>query len=315
MCVEAMKNGKHAVTEVPAATSIEQCWQLVETAESTGKYCIQLENCCYDRVELMALNMVRKNLLGELVHAECGYLHDLRGIKFGNEGEGLWRLNHSIRRNADLYPTHGLGPVAQCFDINRGNLFDHMVSMASKSYSLKAYARDKFGPDSPQSKLDIAQGDVITSLIRTRAGQTIVVQHNTNSPRPYSRKIVVQGSKGLIEKYPTARIYLEGRSPNDEWQDLIENYAKEWDHPLWHELEEQSKGAGHGGMDYVMNYRLMDCLLKGEPPDMDVYDAAALSAVTDLSEASIAGGSRPMDFPDFTRGRWRSRKPLGIATA
>ena len=315
MCVEAMKNGKHAATEVPAATSIEDCWQLVETAESTGRHCIQLENCCYDRVELMALNMVRKNLLGELVHAECGYLHDLREIKFSNKGEGLWRLNHAIRRNADLYPTHGLGPVAQCFDINRGNLFDHMVSMASKSYSLKAYAREKFGADSPQGKLDIAQGDVITSLIRSRAGQTIVLQHNTNNPRPYSRKIVVQGSKGLIEKYPTARIYLEGRSPNDEWEDLLGKYAQEWEHPLWRELEEKSKGAGHGGMDYVMNYRLMDCLLKGEPPDMDVYDAAALSAVTDLSERSIASGSRPMDFPDFTRGRWRSRKPLGIVTA
>jgi predicted dehydrogenase len=316
MCVEAMKNGKHAATEVPAATSIEEAWQLVETSESTGKHCIMLENCCYDRVELMALNMVRKNLFGELVHAECGYLHDLRGELWSGRGEGLWRLNHAMRRNADLYPTHGLGPVAQWFDINRGNLFDHMVSMPSKSYTMSAYAKEKFGPDSPQGKIDIAQGDVITSLIRTRAGQTIVVQHDTNNPRPYSRKIVLQGSKGILEKYPTARIYIEGRSPkNDEWQDLIADYAQEWEHPLWRELEEKAKGAGHGGMDYVMNYRLMSCLLKGEAPDMDVYDAAAMSAVTDLSERSIAGGSRPMDFPDFTKGRWRNRKPLGIATA
>jgi hypothetical protein len=243
MCVEAMKNGKHAVVEVPAATTLEECWQLVETSESTGKYCVQLENCCYDRVELMILNMVRKNLLGELLHAECGYLHDLRSIKFSDRGEGLWRLDHAIRRNADLYPTHGLGPVAQSFDINRGNLFDHMVSMASKSHSLKEYAEQKFGKGSPQSKLDIALGDVVSSLIRTRAGQTILVVHDTNTPRPYSRKILVQGSRGLVEKYPTPRVYVEGNGRNDQWQDIKE-YAEEWEHPLWRTLQEKAKGAG-----------------------------------------------------------------------
>ena len=311
MAVEAMKNGKHAATEVPAVTTLEECWQLVETAEATGRHCVQLENCCYDRVELMALNMVRKGLLGEVVHAECGYLHDLRALKFSDSGEGLWRLNHAIRRNADIYPTHGLGPVAQCVNINRGNLFDHMVSMASKSYSLKAFATEKFGAGSPQSKLEIPLGDVVTSTIRTLAGQTIVVVHDTNTPRPYSRKILVQGSKGLVEKYPTPRIYVEGKSPAHEWEDL-ETYAKEWEHPLWRSLQEKAKGGGHGGMDFVLTWRLIDCLLKGEPPDMDVYDAAALSAVTELSERSIANRSRTMDFPDFTRGKWRSRAPLGI---
>ena len=314
MCVEAMKNGKHAFTEVPAATTIEECWQLVETSEATGKYCVQLENCCYDRVELMVLNMARKGLFGELLHAECGYLHDLRGIKFSNDGEGTWRLNHALKRNADLYPTHGLGPVAQTFDINRGNLFDHMVSMATKPHTLREYAAAKFGPNSPQAKLDVKLGDVVTSLIRTRGGQTIEVVHDTNTPRPYSRKITVQGSHGIVQKYPKPLIYIEGKGKNDEWDDLIEKYAAEWEHPLWRELEQKAKGAGHGGMDYVMNYRLMDCLQKGLPPDMDVYDAAALSAVTELSEKSIAGGSKPMDFPDFTRGKWRSRAPLGIAT-
>ncbi len=312
MCVEAMKNGKHAITEVPAATTLEECWQLVETAESTGKYCVQLENCCYDRVELMALHMARKNLLGELIHAECGYLHDLRAIKFDGDGEGLWRLNHAMRRNADLYPTHGLGPVAQTFGINRGNLFDHMVSMATRPAGLHEYAAKKFGAGSPQSKIDYALGDVVTSLIRTRAGQTIEVVHDTNSPRPYSRKVLVQGTRGLIEKYPTPRAYIEGLSKNDAWQDLIKDYAAEWDHPLWRDLEQKAKGAGHGGMDFVMNYRLIDCLTKGEPPDMDVYDAAALSAVTELSEHSIAARSRTVDFPDFTRGRWRDRAPLGV---
>jgi hypothetical protein len=314
MALEAMKNGKHAAIEVPAATTIDECWQLVETAESTGKYCVQLENCCYDRVELMVLNMVRKNLLGELVNAECGYLHDLRSIKFSNEGEGKWRLNHALKRNADLYPTHGLGPVAQCFNINRGNQFDHMVSMASKPFALKEYATRKFGEGSPQSKLDIVQGDVISSLIRTLAGQTIQVVHNTNSPRPYSRKILVQGSRGLVEKYPTPRIYVESKGAADQWQNLFPDWAREWEHPLWRTLEEKSRGAGHGGMDYVVNFRLMDCLKKGEPPDMDVYDAAALSAVTELSERSISKRSSAVDFPDFTRGKWRSRTPLGIVS-
>jgi predicted dehydrogenase len=313
MCVAAMKGGKHAATEVPAATSIEECWQMVETSEATGKYCIQLENCCYDRVELMVLNMVRKGLLGEIVHAECGYLHDLRAEKLSDHNEGTWRLNHALKRNADLYPTHGLGPVAQTLNINRGNLFDHLVSMASKSYSLTEFAARKFGPDSTQAHLDVRLGDVVSSLIRTRAGQTVLVVHNTDSPRPYSRKVMLQGSKGVVEKYPTARIYVEGPGKED-WKDLLQDYAAEWEHPLWRELEQRAKGAGHGGMDYILNYRLMHCLQTGQPPDMDVYDAAALSAVTELSERSIAGGSRPVDFPDFTRNRWRSRTPLGVVT-
>jgi hypothetical protein len=284
----------------------------VETSESTGKYCIQLENCCYDRVELMALHMVRKGLLGDPLHAECGYLHDLRSIKFSDRGEGLWRLNHALRRNADLYPTHGLGPVAQTFNINRGNLFDHLVSMASKSQALTEYAAQRFGPQSPQAKLQVALGDVLSSLIRTRGGQTILVVHDTNTPRPYSRKILIQGTRGLLEKYPTPRIHVEGRSKGHDWEDLFPAYEKEWEHPLWAKLQEKAKGAGHGGMDFVLNYRLAWCLLNGQPPDMDVYDAAALSAVTELSERSIAGRSKSVDFPDFTRGRWRSRAPLPV---
>jgi len=314
VCVEAMRNGKHAAVEVPAATTLEECWELVETAEKTGLHCVMLENCCYDRVELMVLNMVRHGLLGELVHGECGYLHDLRALKFSNQGEGLWRLEHSLRRNADLYPTHGLGPVAQVMDINRGNQFDYLVSMASKSRSLNVFAAEKFGPDSPQAKLDVALGDVVSSLIRTRAGQSILVVHNTDSPRPYSRKILVQGTKGLVEKYPTPRIYIDGKGRTDTWEDLLQIYATEWEHPLWKALAEKAKGSGHGGMDYVMNYRFIQCLLRGEPTDMDVYDAAALSAVTELSERSIAARSKPIDFPDFTRGRWRSRQPLGVVT-
>jgi hypothetical protein len=263
----------------------------------------------------MALHMVRKNLLGDIVHAECGYLHDLRGIKFSDRGEGLWRLNHALKRNADIYPTHGLGPVAQTLNINRGNQFDYLVSVASKSEGLREYARGKFGPDSPQAKLDVKLGDVVSSLIRTAGGQTILVVHDTNLPRPYSRKVLIQGTKGILQKYPKPQIYVEGRGKNDQWEDLFPGYEAEWEHPLWKALQERAKGAGHGGMDYVLNYRLMESLRKGEWPDMDVYDAAAISAVTPLSEASIARRGASVDFPDFTRGKWRSRKPVGIVTA
>lgn len=316
VCVEAMKNGKHAASEVPIAVTLDECWELVETSEQTGRYCVQMENCNYDRVELMVLNMVRQNLLGDLVHARCGYLHDLRAGKFSDRGgREPWRLQHALRRDGDLYPTHGLGPVAQCLNINRGNQFDHMVAMSSKSQSLHDFAAAHFGPDSPQAKLDIALGDVVTSMIRTRAGQTVMVTHDTHTPRPYSRDYLIQGTKGLVQKYPDAKIYLDGKSPRHEWEDLIEAYAGRYEHPLWRSLEEKAKGSGHGGMDFVQAYRLVYCLRNGEPLDTDVYDGAALCAVSELSERSIADNSRTVDFPDFTRGRWIGRKPLGIVTA
>ena len=316
VCVEAMKSGKHAASEVPIAVTLEECWELVETSEQTGRYCVQMENCNYDRVELMVLNMVRQNLLGDLVHARCGYLHDLRAGKFSDRGgRKLWRLQHALRRNGDLYPTHGLGPVAQCLNINRGNQFDHMVAMSSKSQSLQEFVATKFGPESSQAKLDIALGDVVTSMIRTRAGQTVMVTHDTSTPRPYSRDYLIQGTKGLVRKYPEAKIYLDGKSPSHKWEDLIADYAGQYEHPLWHALQEKAKGSGHGGMDFIQAYRLVYCLRNGQPLDTDVYDGAALCAVSELSERSIAGNSRTVDFPDFTRGTWMGRKPLGVVTA
>ncbi len=316
VCVGAMKRGKHAASEVPIAVTLEDCWELVETSEQTGRYCVQMENCNYDRVELMVLNMVRQKLLGDLVHARCGYLHDLRAGKFSErDGRKLWRLAHSLRRNGDLYPTHGLGPVAQCLNINRGNQFDHMVAMSSKSQSLHEYAIAEFGPDSSQAKLDVALGDVVTSLIRTRAGQMVMVSHDTNTPRPYSRNYMIQGTKGLVRKYPEAKIYFDGKSPRHQWEDLIENYADQYEHPLWRALEEKATGSGHGGMDFIQAYRLIHCLRNGQPLDSDVYDGAALCAVSELSERSIAANSRTIDFPDFTRGDWIGRKPLGVVTA
>jgi predicted dehydrogenase len=314
VCLEAMKSGKHAATEVPAAISIDQCWQLVETSEATGKYCIMMENCNYDDVEMMILHMVKKGLFGELLHAEGGYLHDLRDVKHDLKGEGLWRRAHSMKRNGDLYPTHGLGPLAQCLDINRGNYFDYLVSFGTKTRGLHRYAVDTFGADSPQAKEQFVLSDVVTTLIRTMNGETIVLTHDTSSPRPYSRNILVQGTKGIVRKYPEGKIHIEGRSKPHAWEPL-DGYKKEFRHPVWVELEEQSKGAGHGGMDFIEDYRLVNALLKGVEPDMDVYDAAVISAVTELSGRSIASNGDPMKFPDFTRGMWKTPRQLRVMQA
>jgi len=314
VCVEALKQGKHAATEVPAALTIEQCWELVETAEKSGRYCIQLENCCYDRFELMALNMLRKGLLGEPLHAECGYLHDLRALIFTRNSGRNWWIKHPLHRNGDLYPTHGLGPVAQWLNVNRGNRFTRLVSMATKSRGFELWAKEHLEPDDPRRKLKFALGDVVTTMIKTHAGETILVVYDTASPHPYSRKIILQATRGKIRKYPEPLIYLEGKTKGEKWEPFFDGYAEQWEHPLWRALGEKAKGGGHGGMDYIMNHRLIQCLLRGEPPDMDVYDAAALSAVSELSERSIARANEPVEVPDFTGGAWRKRKPLGIVS-
>lgn len=312
ICLAAMNNGKHVATEVPAAITMDECWELVETSEKTGRYCIMMENCNYDKVEMMILNMVKKGMFGELIHAECGYLHDLRAVKHDMEGEGVWRREYSMHHNGDLYPTHGLGPVMQCMDINRGNYFDYMVSFASKSRGLHEYGISKFGPDSPQAREKFVLGDVVTTLIRTMNGETIVVTHDTSLPRPYSRDILVQGTRGIVRKYPEPKIYIEGVSKtNDQWEPIGE-YLKEYQHPIWTELETASKGAGHGGMDYIEDYRLVNALLKGIEPDMDVYDAVSMSAVRMLSEQSIAKQGKTFKFPDFTRGMWKTPRELMV---
>ncbi|MFW6136548.1 MAG: Gfo/Idh/MocA family protein [Candidatus Aminicenantaceae bacterium] len=310
VCVAAMETGKHAATEVPAAVTLDECWQLVETAEKTRRHCVMLENCCYSNRALLTLNMVRKGLLGELVHGRGGYLHDLSGIKFSGEHEGLWRPQHSMERDGDLYPTHGLGPIAECMNINRGDRFDHMVSMSSKTRGLNAYAVDNFGPDSPEARIQFALGDVVTSLIRTANGCTVTLIHDTNLPRPYSRIDLIQGVKGIIQGYPD-RVYIEGRSPAHRWEEM-KGYMEEFQHPLWRQIGDLAKGAGHGGMDFLEDYRLINALLTGRQPDMDVYDAAAWSAVSGLSEISVAGKSKTVDFPDFTRGAWKTNKPIFI---
>jgi predicted dehydrogenase len=312
MCLDAMRKGKHAATEVPMAPTIDECWQLVEAAEKTKRHCVMMENCNYDREEMMILNMVRKGLFGELLHAECGYLHDLRALKLSpTYYEGKWRLQESIARNGDLYPTHGLGPVAQWLDVNRGNRLDYLVSMATKSRGLNLWAAEHIGKDSAEARQTYALGDVVNTLIRTTRGETILVTHDTNAPRPYSRRILLQGTKGVVEKYPAPpRIHVEGVSKEHAWDDL-QKFASEYEHPIWKSLQEESKGLGHGGMDYIEDLRLVQCLRAGAPMDMDVYDGAMLSSVSELSEKSIAGRT-PVECVDFTRGAWQKRPALGI---
>jgi hypothetical protein len=259
----------------------------------------------------MILNMVRQGAFGELLHAECGYLHDLRELKLTDFYEGRWRVEHSAARDGDLYPTHGLGPVAWWMDINRGNQFDYLTSMSTKSRGLELWAAEHIGPDSPQARREYAHGDVVNTLIRTKAGQTILVTHDTDTPRPYSRKILLQGTNGLVRKYPEQKIHLEGRSPAHRWEEL-EAYQAAYEHPLWTALEEKARGGGHGGMDYIMAYRLVQSLREGAPTDLDVYDGAAWSSIFDLSGRSIAARSGSVDIPDFTRGAWKSRPPLRL---
>ena len=310
MMVAAMNAGKHAATEVPMAVTVDECWELVDTAEKTQRHCLMMENCCYGRFEMMVLNMVRKGVLGELLHAEGGYLHDLRGVKFGTVGEGEWRRAHATKRNGNLYPTHGLAPLAQCMNINRGDAFDYLVSMSGKTRGLAKYAAEHLPKNDPRLQEKYVLGDVNYTLIKTKNGCTIVVGHNCDSPRPYSRITTLQGTQGIVSGYPD-RVYIEGRDKGDAWVDA-EKYYPEFEHPLWKARGANAKGAGHGGMDFLEDWRLVQCLLKGEPTDMNVYDGVAWSVVSALSEWSVANGSKPIDFPDFTRGRWKTFAPLGI---
>ena len=260
---------------------------------------------------MMVLNMVQKGVLGEVVHAEGGYLHDLREIKFEKKDEGLWRRAWSRKLDGNPYPTHGLGPVANCLDINRGDRFDYLVSMSGPSRGLQDWAREHFHDGAPERSERFTLGDVNTSLIKTARGKTIMVQHCTNLPRPYSRIQVVQGTKGMYHGYPN-RVYIEGRGKPHQWVEMAA-VRDEFDHPLWTAVEARAAGAGHGGMDFIEDHRLIHCLRNGLPTDMNVYDAASLSAVVGLSVDSTAKRSRSVDFPDFTRGRWRTNPRLAIS--
>jgi Oxidoreductase family, NAD-binding Rossmann fold len=302
MAVSVMKNGKHAAVEVPACTTLQECWELVDTSEATRKHCVILENCCYGSTEMMVLGMVRDGLFGEITHGEAAYLHDLRSILTAGEGEGLWRRFPHMKRNGNLYPTHGLGPVAHYMDIHCGDRFDYMVSVSSSEASLSAYVKANFAEADPKRAEKYVCGDMNSSIIKTQMGRTILLQHDVVNPRPYSRLNSISGTKGIFADYPP-RVFLDGPKKED-WEN-IDGFRGKYEHPLWKATGELArKMGGHGGMDYIMNYRLMDCLKRGLVPDINVYDAAAWSAPTPLSEASVAQNGAPQKFPDFTRGKW-----------
>ena len=305
----ALKEGKHTGTEVPAAYTLEDCWKIVDASEKMRRHCLIMENCCYDSSETMVLNMVRAGLFGELVHGECAYNHDLREILFENANEGLWRRRHHTLRNSNLYPTHGLGPMAQYMDINRGDRFDYLISMSSAHLGLEAYRKDHVSPADPKWKEVYKCGDYNTSMIKTVKGRTIMLQHNVSTPRPYDRINLIQGTKGIFRAYPP-RIFIDGQEGGHSWTTL-DNYKVQYESELWKkEGETARKLGGHGGMDYLMCYRLVQCMREGLEPDINVYDAAVWSVPGPLSERSIANGSMPVKVPDFTRGVWQNERGM-----
>jgi predicted dehydrogenase len=314
MAVAAMNAGKFVGVEVSAANTIEECWDLVNTSERTGVHCMILENVCYRRDVMAILNMVRKEMFGELVHLQCGYLHDLRKVKFepgaefGEKAvhEAKWRTEHSVKRNGDLYPTHGVGPVAKMLDINTGNRFVSLTSVSTKSRGLHNYIVEKGGENHPNAKVKFKLGDVVSTLIKTSNEETILITHDTNLPRPYSLGFKVQGTKGLWSDDLNS-IYIEGKSPYDQWEPATALLAEN-DHPLWKRYASSAEGAGHGGMDFYVLNAFVESVKRKVPPPIDVYDAAAWSVISPLSEISIANGGAPQQFPDFTRGKWMTRK-------
>lgn len=319
--IAAMNRGLYTGCEVSGAFSLEQCWQLVNTHESTGSHFFFLENVCYRRDVMTVLNMVRNNVFGELIHLECGYQHDLRDVKF-NDGktvysrgsefgekavsEAKWRTIHSLNRNGDLYPTHGVGPVMNYIDINRGNRFVYLVSMASKARGLHEYLKE-VDPDHSNAQLEWKLGDVVTTLIHCNNGEKVIVSHDTNLPRPYSLGFRVQGTKGLWMDV-NGSVHIEGVSEPHR-RDKQQSWFEKYDHPLWKRYENDAAGAGHGGMDWFLINAFVESAKKNEAPPIDVYDAATMLSITTLSEKSITMGSAPMTFPDFTNGRWISKKP------
>ena len=322
MAVAAMQAGVYAGLEVSASQTIEECWDLVNTHEATGTHMMFLENVNFRRDVMAVLNMVKQQVFGEMIHYRCGYQHDLREVKFNNgkqpygggvefgakgTSEAKWRTKHSVYRNGDTYPTHGVGPIAAMANINRGNRFVSMTASATKAVGLHNHIVAQGGAAHPNAKIKFKQGDVITSTIVCANGETIIVTHDTNLPRPYSLGFRVQGAMGLWEK-DGDRIYIEGKSEPHRW-DAAQDWLKQYDHPVWKKYEAEATGAGHGGMDYFVMKAFVESALANVAPPIDAYDAAAWSAITPLSEASIANNGEPQEFPDFTRGQWVARTP------
>ncbi len=340
VCEAAMTTGKHAATEIPAAMTVDDCWKLVELHESTGKHLSMMENVNYRRDELAILRMVREGVLGELIHAEAGYAHDTRYLKIREYGDGLWLGDEHASRNGNLYPTHGLGPIAWNMNLGRGNRMEYLVSTSSKARGMNSYAKEHLPEGHPYRQRDYINGDVNTSIIKTTNGETIVIKHDTDLPRPYSRTNLVQGTRGIVRGYPEFLVSLEDGDltegiddPNaaNPYKGPHHSYAwrsgnqflPKYQHPLTTHIESiaaQTPVAADGfdlkdeirSGDYLEDYRLIEAIKNGVDPDFDVYDAADWSVVAPLSERSVANRSQAIDFPDFTKGKWKTRKPLTI---
>jgi predicted dehydrogenase len=314
---------KYVATEVILGITLQDHWDVVKATEKNNAHVMMLENVCYRRDVMAILNMVRQGLFGELIHLQGGYQHDLRevlfndgvhtyghGIEFGEKAfsEAHWRTEHSVHRNGDLYPTHGIGPIAQYVDINHGNRFVSLCSFSSKARGLHNYVVKVGGNDHPNAKVKFKTGDVITTSINCANGETILLQHDTYSPRPYSLGFRVQGTEGLWMDVNNS-IYIQEKSANNDKWDNAQEWLDKYDHPLWKRWSKETKGAGHGGMDFFVIHGFVEAIKRNEPTPMDVYDAAAYSAITPLSEQSIELGNQTVEFPDFTSGQWMYRKP------
>jgi len=328
--IDSVQAGKIPGVEVCGAIQLQDCWDIVNASEKTGIPVMALENVCYRRDILAVYNMVRQGLFGELLHLQGGYEHDLRGVKFndgvtpyhsgaefGDKGysEARWRTQHSVNRNGDLYPTHGLGPVAMMIDVNRGNLLTKLSSVATKARGLHQYIvkHPKGGPNHPNASVNFKLGDIVTTQIQTANGETIILTHDTNSPRPYNLGFRVQGTEGIWQdqhagQFNAGLLYIEGKSPKAHAWENPEKMLREYDHPLWKKFENQAVGAGHGGMDFFVDNAFVECIKRNAPFPIDVYDMATWYAITPLSEKSIAEGGQLQYIPDFTRGKWKNRK-------
>jgi predicted dehydrogenase len=321
MAIEAMKQGAHAFVEVPLAVTVKEMWDIVDTSEKTKKHCMMMENVNYGREELIYLNMCRQGVIGELLHGEAAYIHELRGqMNSVERGTGSWRTYHYANRNGNLYPTHGLGPVGQYMNLGRGeDNFKYINSFSSPAKGRALYAKKNFAADHKWNALNFKGGDMNTSIIKTTLGRTIMVQWDETSPRPYSRLNLIQGTKGTLAGFPN-RIALEGGiegGPENHhgWAEgeQLEAIFEKYEHPLYQRLGELAKKmGGHGGMDFIMSYRIIECLRNGEPLDQNLYEGCFWSAVGPLSEYSVAQNGAPQEFPDFTRGNWKNTQALGI---
>lgn len=314
----AMERGKHVAVEVPAALTVADCWALVDAAERTRRHCMMLENCCYDFFEMTTLNMAREGLFGEIVHVEGAYIHDLRELQFDRRHGyvDMWRLEHNALHTGNPYPTHGLGPLCQLLDIHRGDRMERLVSLSSDQFGMSAYATAKYGAESAEAERPYALGDMNTTLIRTARGKSILIQHDITSPRPYNRLHTISGTKGFAQKYPIRSLAFDPDAHHRLSDEQLDQMLRRYEHPITREIGEKAREVGgHGGMDFIMDYRLVYCLRHGLPLDQDVYDAAEWSSLAELTEASVRNGSMPVAMPDFTRGAWRKVEGFSHAMA